>query len=284
MSDLINGSEISKKIITNLKEKVSNLLKKDLRKPCLAVILVGDDQASQVYVAHKRKKCEAIGFISKFYQLEKNTTQKVLCDLIVKLNQTKEVDGVLLQLPLPQPLDSTVAIDLIDPIKDVDGLTPYNQGLLCQGRQVHTPCTPKGIVSMLDYINYNVEGQLACVVGRSMLVGTPLTLLLTKKNATVINIHTKTTEPKKLTRQADLVVVAAGVPNLVDDTWLKEGCRVIDVGIHRENNKLVGDVNFEKATRKANYISPVPGGVGPMTVASLMENTFAAYTKNLKLE
>lgn len=279
--DLIDGKKLAKETVARLKEKVSNLLEEGKRAPCLAVILVGDDPASHIYVSHKRKKCEAIGFKSEFLPLAANSSQEALNKLIKDLNQSNEVDGILLQLPLPKGLDSDEALDLIDPKKDVDGLTSFSQGLLCQGRASFESCTPKGIMTMLRHAGVSLEGKKACVIGRSRLVGLPMALLLNQNNATVSLLHSRTKDPKSYTKEADVVVVAAGVPHLVDDTWLKEGAVVIDVGMHRnQEGKLIGDVDFEKASKRASKISPVPGGVGLMTVASLMENTLKAYEEN----
>lgn len=276
-AQIIDGKTASKEIITTLKEKTSKLLAQGKRPPCLAVVLVGDDPASEVYVSHKRKACARIGFESKFLPLPPETTQGDLEKLVSELNEDKNVDGILVQLPLPKGLDKDSVINKIKPKKDVDGLTPYNQGLLIQGKQFHTSCTPKGIMHLLEKYSCNLEGKTACVIGRSILVGSPIGLLLRNKNATVINVHSRTKDPKQFTQQADVLVVAAGVRHLVDDTWIKEGAVVIDVGMHRINGKLSGDVNFDKACIKASYITPVPRGVGPMTVACLMENTYNAY-------
>ena len=284
MAELISGTKIAKEIVETLKEKTFSLRETGQRLPCLAVILVGKDPASEVYVSHKRKKCEKIGFTSKFFSLSEESSEKELHNLIEELNHAKNVDGILLQLPLPKNFNADKALDLISPEKDVDGLTSANQGLLLQKRASFIPCTPKGIITMLEKTGIELEGKRACVIGRSKLVGLPIALLLSEKNATVTMIHSRTKDPKELTKQCDIVVVAAGVPHLVDDTWLKEGAVVIDVGIHRgENGKLIGDVHSEKA-QKCSFLTPVPGGVGPMTVASLMENTYLAYEKRLAKE
>jgi len=275
---LIDGKSLADNIIEEIKQKVDKIITLHKRPPCLAVILVGNDPASAVYVAHKRKKCETIGFKSEFFALPTTSSQEKLNTLIKKLNQSNDVDGILLQLPLPKELNSDEALDLISPTKDVDGLTPFNQGLLCQGRFAFEPCTPKGIMTMLHSVGISIQGKKTCVIGRSRLVGLPMALLLNKNNATVSLVHSHTKNPKDYTQEADILIVAAGVPHLVDDSWLKEGCVVIDVGIHRnKDGKLIGDVHLEKASKKASMISPVPGGVGPMTVASLMENTLKAY-------
>jgi methylenetetrahydrofolate dehydrogenase (NADP+)/methenyltetrahydrofolate cyclohydrolase len=276
--ELIDGKSLAESIIQTIKEKVDKIINLSKRPPCLAVILVGDDPASTVYVAHKRKKCETIGFKSEFFSLPATSSQEKLNNLIKTLNESDQVDGILLQLPLPKELNSDEALDLIDPKKDVDGLTSFNQGLLCQGRSAFEPCTPKGIITMIHSAGISIQGKKACVIGRSRLVGLPMALLLNQHNATVSLVHRHTKNPKDYTQEADILVVAAGVPHLVDDSWLKKGAVVIDVGIHRnKEGKLIGDVNFEKASKKASKISPVPGGVGPMTVASLMENTLKAY-------
>ncbi len=279
-AQIINGKKIAQKIVLNLKEKTQDLIASQKRRPCLAVVLVGKDPASQVYVSHKRKTCEKIGYESRFYPLEEEVTQAQVEKLILELNSAKDVDGILVQLPLPKALNQDSIINKIIPYKDVDGLTAYNQGLLSQAKEIHAPCTPKGIIKLLDEVGYNLQGKIACVIGRSLLVGAPICLLLRNKNATVINVHSKTKDPTSLTTQADVLVVAAGVHHLVDEKWLKPGALVIDVGIHRVEGKLSGDVDFNQACKKASYITPVPGGVGPMTVACLMENTYHAYLQN----
>ena len=285
MAELISGTKIAKELVETLKEKTFSLRETGQRLPCLAVILVGKDPASEVYVSHKRKKCEKIGFTSKFFPLSEEASEKELHNLIEELNHAKDVDGILLQLPLPKNFNTDKALDLISPEKDVDGLTSSNQGLLLQKRASFIPCTPKGIITMLEKTGIELEGKRACVIGRSKLVGLPIALLLSEKNATVTMIHSRTKNPKELTKQCDIVVVAAGVPHLVDDAWLKEGAVVIDVGIHRgKDGKLMGDVHSEKAQKKCSFLTPVPGGVGPMTVASLMENTYLAYEKRLTKE
>ena len=280
MLDVISGTKLAKKISEQLKNKVSSLKKLGKRAPCLAVILVGDDPASHVYVSHKQKKCDFIGFKSQQHRLLETTSEAELHELIHKLNNDKEVDGILLQLPLPKSLNGDKAIEQISPQKDVDGLTSTNLGLLFAGVPSFIPCTPKGILSLLKEVNFDLEGKRACVVGRSKLVGLPISLLLSQKNATVTMIHSRTKDPKSITKQADLIVVAAGVQGLVDSSWIKEGATLIDVGIHRnKDGKLVGDVDFDSVKELCQFITPVPGGVGPMTVASLMENTLLAYEK-----
>lgn len=278
---IIDGKNIANKIQEEIKNKTSSLVTSGNRPPKLAVVLVGEDPASQVYVAFKEKACKKVGFASETYRVRENKTTEDVCGIVASLNADKEVDGILVQLPLPQQIDSKKVIAEIDPLKDVDGLTVLNQGFLALNQIGHRPCTPLGVLHMIEHIDFDLEGKLCAVIGRSNLVGSPLAKMLTHKNATVINIHSRTSNPKELVRQCDLVVVAAGKKNLVDETWIKNGAVVIDVGIHRdENNKLVGDVLFEQVKEKAASISPVPGGVGPMTIACLLSNCLSAYQQS----
>ena len=276
---ILSGKKISELVLNNLAHKIKKNSEQHNIKPCLAVILIGDDPASHVYVGHKIKACEKVGFKSKSYQFKKDTPEKDILSLINKLNNQKDTHGILLQLPLPKHLNTQKIINYIKAEKDVDGLTIQNQGSLALNDAKHIPCTPKGIMTLLKAYDILIEGKISCVIGRSILVGSPMVKLLNQANSTVINIHSKSQNPQSLSQQADILICAAGVPLLIDETWVKEGSTVIDVGIHRKNNKLCGDVNFEKVIDKVRYISPVPGGVGPMTICSLLENCYDSFIK-----
>jgi methylenetetrahydrofolate dehydrogenase (NADP+)/methenyltetrahydrofolate cyclohydrolase len=278
MTQLIDGKKESQLVLAALKTKIEILQAQGKRLPSLAVILVGDNAASEIYVRHKEQACAKVGITSKTYKLPVQCPQQELWTLINTLNTDTNVDGILLQLPLPTHIPVLDTINLIAPNKDVDGLTAVNQGLLVQNRANFIPCTPLGILMLLQSIHYSLAGKLVAVVGRSLLVGAPLAKLFMHQDATVIHLHSKSLNPQKLTKQADLLVVAAGVANLVDATWIKEGSVVVDVGMHRENEKLCGDVNFEQVKDKTSFITPVPGGVGPMTIAALLSNCLKAYT------
>lgn len=280
--ELIWGSELSEKIREGLSKKINVLKEKGMRAPHLAVILVGDDPASQSYVKSKANACLSVGMENDTIHMPKETTMEELIAKIETLNHDQNVDGILVQLPLPKGLDSEQAILAIDPSKDVDGLHPMNAGALFTDREGFIPCTPKGIITMLESIGYDdLSGKRAVVVGRSLLVGKPVAMLLQKKNATVTVVHSRTSDITDITSQADILVVAAGVPKMVKSQWVKEGAVVIDVGIHRmENGKLCGDVDFEDVKDKTSAITPVPKGVGPMTVCELLENTYQAYKKH----
>lgn len=284
MFQLIDGSLIAQKLQSELKSKIQNIESERRRKPYLSVILVGDNPASKIYVQNKQKACEAVGIHSLTLHKSAEITEGELSHLIEQLNEDPMVDGILLQLPLPSHIDSFKILSKIDPLKDVDGLTPYNQGLLTMNKPCHIPCTPSGIIKMLEFINFKFQGSLAAVLGRSLLVGSPVAKLLSHHNATVINIHSKTKSPWELTKQADLLIAAVGSPKLVDAKWIKEGAVVIDVGIHRIDNKLCGDVNFDAVKEKTSWITPVPKGVGPMTIACLLINCYNAYSMKLGFE
>lgn len=277
--EIIWGSELSKIVKENLSEKVKELKKAGKRVPMLAVILVGDDPASQSYVKSKANACYEVGMDNETIRMQSDTTMEQLIAKIEELNHDDGVDGILVQLPLPKGLSREKAIMAIDPKKDVDGLHPMNAGAIFTGRDGFIPCTPKGIITMLESIGLDdLSGKRAVVCGRSMLVGKPVAMLLQNKNATVTVVHTRTKDIESITSQADILVVAAGVPKMVKASWVKEGAVVIDVGIHRmEDGKLCGDVDFEDVKEKTSAITPVPKGVGPMTVCMLLENTYQAY-------
>ena len=282
-AQIIDGKAVAAKIKEQLAEKVKAHCQGGNRPPCLAVILVGSDPASQVYVNSKKKTCAAIGIDSRSLDLDGNVSQEELEKHLIAFNEDKDVDGILLQLPLPSHLNAERAIDLISPEKDVDGLTPTNQGLLIWKRPGLVSCTPYGIMELIKSTDVNPWGKRAAVIGRSVLVGAPVSNLLSNAGATVMCLNSKTVEPWELTKQADILVVAAGRHHLVDKNWIKPGAVVIDVGIHRIDGKLSGDVDFESAKEVAGHITPVPGGVGPMTIAMLLSNCVTAYEKRLKL-
>ncbi|EPJ90383.1 MULTISPECIES: bifunctional methylenetetrahydrofolate dehydrogenase/methenyltetrahydrofolate cyclohydrolase FolD [Pseudomonas] len=274
---LIDGKAIAASLRQQIAKRVAERRDQGLRTPGLAVILVGSDPASQVYVSHKRKDCEEVGFISQAYDLPAETTQTALTELIDRLNDDATIDGVLLQLPLPAHLDASLLLERIRPDKDVDGFHPYNVGRLAQRIPLLRPCTPKGIMTLLESTGVDLYGMDAVVVGASNIVGRPMAMELLLAGCTVTVTHRFTQDLAGHVGRADLVVVAAGKPGLVKGEWIKPGAIVIDVGINRqEDGKLVGDVVYETALPRAGWITPVPGGVGPMTRACLLENTLYA--------
>ena len=247
------------------------------RTPGLATVLVGEDPASAVYVRNKNKICHEIGFQSFGQNLSAETTEEELLDIIKKLNSNDEVNGILVQLPLPDHIDSEKILLSIDPEKDVDGFHPINVGKLAIGNALLTPCTPTGIIALLDYYKIEIPGKHAVVLGRSNIVGKPVAHLLLQRHATVTICHSKTKNLQQVNRQADILIAAVGRPHFVNSDMVKEGTVVIDVGINRVDGKLTGDVDFDQVAEKAGLITPVPGGVGPMTIALLMENTLKAF-------
>lgn len=276
-AQLIDGKQIAADIRKNITQHVQNRLTKGLRAPGLAVILVGSDPASEVYVAHKRKDCEQVGFHSQAYDLPATTTQTELLELIDSLNADDTIDGILVQLPLPAHLDSSLLLERISPYKDVDGFHPYNVGRLAQRMPLLRSCTPKGIMTLLEHTGVDLHGLDAVIVGASNIVGRPMALELLLAGCTTTITHRFTENLEAHVRRADLVVVAVGIPDLVKGEWIKPGAIVIDVGINRlDNGKLIGDVGFDAAMERAAWITPVPGGVGPMTRACLLENTLQA--------
>ena len=274
---IIDGKTIAQSIRTQVAEKVQARLAAGLRAPGLAVVLVGTDAASQVYVGSKRRACEEVGFISRSYDLPATTEQAALLSLIDELNADPTVDGILVQLPLPAHIDSTLVIERIRPDKDVDGFHPYNVGRLAQRIPALRPCTPKGIMTLIQSTGVDPKGLNAVVVGASNIVGRPMTLELLLAGCTTITTHRFTKDLESFVRQAELLVVAVGKAEFIPGEWIKPGAIVIDVGINRlPDGKLVGDVAYKIAAERASFITPVPGGVGPMTVASLIENTLEA--------
>ena len=276
-AQLINGKEVSQQLLADLAQKVEQRKNKGLRAPCLAVVLVGADPASQVYVRNKKTACAKVGFESRAYELPENTPQEELLALVDKLNADEGVDGILVQLPLPPHINGQAVLERILPHKDVDGFHPYNVGRLVVKMPLMRPCTPKGVMTLLQYYGVNPEGKKAVVVGASNIVGRPQLLELLLARATVTICHSKTQNLAAEVAQADIVVAGVGIPNFVKGAWIKPGAVVIDVGINRlPDGKLCGDVEFDAAAARASAITPVPGGVGPMTIASLLENTLQA--------
>ena len=277
---LIDGKLIAKQVRQHVTSYVDSLTQAGKRQPGLAVVLVGSDAASQVYVSNKRKACDEVGFVSRSFDLPSDTTEETLLNLVDQLNEDKEIDGILVQLPLPAGLNAEKVLERIHPHKDVDGFHPYNIGRLAQRIPALRPCTPKGIMTMIESTKRPVKGLDAVIVGASNIVGRPMSLELLLVGCTVTTCHKFTQDLKSHVQRADLLVVAVGKPNFIPGDWVKPGAIVIDVGINRVNDgSLVGDVDFDKAKERAGWITPVPGGVGPMTVASLIENTLEAYVK-----
>lgn len=274
---IIDGKAISQKVRHDVAIEVARMKEEGQRLPGLAVILVGLDPASQVYVSHKRKACDEVGFVSRSYDLPNTTEEKELLDLIDKLNNDKDIDGILVQLPLPAHINSELVLEHIVPHKDVDGFHPYNIGRLAQRNPALRPCTPKGIMTLIESTGVDTHGLDATIVGASNIVGRPMTLELLLAGCTTTTCHRFTKDLEQKVRAADLVVVAVGKAGFIPGEWIKPGAIVIDVGINRlEDGRLVGDVVFDTAKENAGFITPVPGGVGPMTVANLIENTLIA--------
>ncbi len=280
---LLDGKALSEKIKNQIKEEIKNFIKEGYRQPTLSVILVGNNPASQIYVNKKIKDSEQVGIKSKPFFLEENITQTELIELIGDLNGDDEVDGILVQLPLPSHINTLEIIEAINPNKDVDGFHPINVGKLATGRDDGIlPCTPFGIIKLLEEYNIDTFGKDVVVVGASNIVGKPMGLLFLKDEKSTVTIcHKNTKDLKSHTLKADILVVAVGKPNLITADMIKEGCVVIDVGINRVEGKIVGDVDFENVSKKAYAITPVPGGVGPMTVAMLLYNTLQIYKKSI---
>lgn len=279
MAKLIDGKVISAAVKAEVADEVAKLKNQGIT-PGLAVIIVGEDPASKVYVANKEKACESIGMASFKYALPENTTEAELLELINQLNNDAKVNGILCQLPLPRHLNEELIINSIVPEKDVDAFHPHNVGKIMIGNYDFLPCTPAGIMEMLKFENIDIEGKECVVIGRSNIVGKPMSMLLLHKNGTVTVCHSRTKNLKEVCRRADILVAAVGRANFVTADMVKEGAVVIDVGINRlDNGKLCGDVNFAEVEPVASYITPVPGGVGPMTIATLMKNTLTAAKK-----
>lgn len=276
MAIIIDGKKVSAQVKEQVRIETEELVKKGI-KPGLAVIIVGDDPASRVYVNNKKKACEKVGFLSKEFALPATTTQEELLALVNELNEDKEINGILCQLPLPKGLDEKAVIEAISPLKDVDAFHASNVGKIMIGDYDFLPCTPAGVMEMLHSYNIPVEGKECVVIGRSNIVGKPMAMLLLHENGTVTITHSRTKNLKEVTKRADILVAAIGKPKFVTADMVKEGAVVIDVGMDRdENGKLCGDVDFENVREKCSAITPVPGGVGPMTIAVLMKNTLKA--------
>ncbi|WP_298441211.1 bifunctional methylenetetrahydrofolate dehydrogenase/methenyltetrahydrofolate cyclohydrolase FolD [uncultured Ferrimonas sp.] len=276
-AQIIDGKGIAAEVRDHLKLQTERRIADGKRAPGLAVILVGQDPASAVYVNSKRRACEQVGYVSRSFDLPEHARQDQLLALIDELNDATDIDGILVQLPLPDHIDTTAVIERINPDKDVDGFHPYNIGRLAQRIPVLSPCTPKGIMTLVRSTGIRTQGLHAVVVGASNIVGRPMNLELLLAGCTTTTCHRFTADLRHHVEQADLLIVAVGKPGFIPGDWIKPGAIVIDVGINRlENGKLVGDVEFDVAQQRAGYITPVPGGVGPMTIASLLENTLFA--------
>ncbi|MBS0879813.1 bifunctional methylenetetrahydrofolate dehydrogenase/methenyltetrahydrofolate cyclohydrolase FolD [Pantoea sp. JGM49] len=274
---IIDGKTIAQQVRLEVAEKVQQRLAAGKRAPGLAVVLVGENPASQIYVASKRRACDEVGFISRSYDLPATTSEAELLELIDTLNNDSEIDGILVQLPLPAGIDNVKVLERIVPDKDVDGFHPYNIGRLCQRAPKLRPCTPRGIITLLERYNIDTYGLNAVVVGASNIVGRPMSMELLLAGCTTTVTHRFTKDLRHHVEHADLLVVAVGKPGFIPGDWIKPGAVVIDVGINRlESGKVVGDVDFASASERASYITPVPGGVGPMTVATLIQNTLVA--------
>ncbi|MCL9660313.1 bifunctional methylenetetrahydrofolate dehydrogenase/methenyltetrahydrofolate cyclohydrolase FolD [Paenibacillus hunanensis] len=273
---IISGTQISQEIRQDIKQEVEAMKAQGFQ-PGLAVVLVGDDPASHVYVRNKEKACHDLGYYSEVHRLSADTSQEELLALVDKLNKQDNIHGILVQLPLPKQIEEKAVIDAISPQKDVDGFHPINVGNLMIGDESLLPCTPAGVIEMIKRTGIEMSGKHAVVIGRSNIVGKPVSMLLQRENATVTMCHSRTANMKELTQQADILVVAIGRANFVDASFIKPGAVVIDVGMNRlDNGKLAGDVDFENAKEVSGPITPVPGGVGPMTITMLMKNTLVA--------
>ena len=277
MANLIDGKAVSAQVKEKVRLETAELMEKHGIQPGLAVVIVGNDPASRVYVNNKKKACDAVGFLSFEYALPEDTTQEELLALVQKLNDDPSVNGILVQLPVPKQIDDKAIINAISPAKDVDAFHPENVGRIMIGEYSFLPCTPAGAMELIDSTGVDVAGKNCVVIGRSNIVGKPMAMLLLHRNGTVTICHSRTKDLTAVTREADILVAAVGKPNFVTGDMVKEGAVVIDVGINRlDNGKLCGDVNFAEVEPKAGWITPVPGGVGPMTIAMLMRNTLTA--------
>jgi methylenetetrahydrofolate dehydrogenase (NADP+)/methenyltetrahydrofolate cyclohydrolase len=279
MAEIIDGKKIAAEIRGRIKEEAKRLAAEG-RQPGLAAVLVGDNPASVIYIRNKRKACEEVGIYSEEHKLPEAVKQEDLLKLILRLNNDPKIHGILIQLPLPKPLDTDRVLYAVSPKKDVDGLHPNNVGRLTMGSPVFVPCTPAGVMAMLDYHKIPIEGRRAVIVGRSNLVGRPVSLLLMHRNATITVCHSRTRDIASVCREGDILIAAIGKPRFVTAEMVKPGAAVIDVGINRlPDGKLVGDVDYEEVSKKAGWITPVPGGVGPMTIAMLLKNTLESVKR-----
>ena len=283
MSDkIIDGKLVSEKIRNVIKEKAQRIQKEFSRVPGLAAVLVGEDPASQIYVRNKRRSCEDVGIYSEEHKLSEFTTQDELLSLIDKLNNDNKINGILVQLPLPSHINESLVLNSVSPEKDVDGFHPINAGYLFEGQPKFIPCTPHGIIKMLEFYNVEIEGKNAVVLGRSNIVGKPAAILLLQKNATVTICHSRTRNLNEVLKNADIIVAAIGKAHFIKKEMVKEGAVIIDVGINRlENGKLAGDVDFDGVREVCSLITPVPGGVGPMTITMLLWNTLKSLEESI---
>ena len=278
MANIIDGKQVSANVKEQVRQETEALFQKYGKKPGLAVVIVGNDPASRVYVNNKKKACETVGFQSFEYALPEDTTQAELLELVETLNADKNVNGILVQLPVPKQIDDKAIINAISAEKDVDAFHPENVGRIMIGEYAFLPCTPAGVMELIDSTGVEISGKKCVVIGRSNIVGKPMAMLLLHRSGTVTICHSRTQNLAEITRDADILVAAVGKANFVTGDMVKEGAVVIDVGMNRlENGKLCGDVNFAEVEPKASYITPVPGGVGPMTIAMLMKNTLTAF-------
>lgn len=285
MFELIDGKKISQEIKNEIKAEVIKIKEKTGKTPGLAVILVGNDPASSVYVGSKEKSCVEMGFYSEKYVLEENVTEEELLKLVTTLNNKEEINGILVQLPLPKHIDAQKVLDLIVPEKDVDGFHPVNAGKLAVGaKDAFYPCTPYGVIEMMKRSNVDIAGKEAVIIGRSNIVGKPAAMLLLQENATVTIVHSRTKDLVNVVKRADIIVAAIGKPKFITKDMVKDGAVVIDVGINRVDGKLCGDVDFENVKEVSSKITPVPGGVGPMTIAMLMKNTLISFKRKNNIE
>ena len=272
--EILSGKELSAQIRAEIKEELKKeFLDKGERAPMLAVVLVGNDPASEIYVSRKEIACKEVGILSKTIKLPKNSSLEDVVGIIKELNENKMVDGILVQLPLPNGLDERKVIETVSPEKDVDGLTYINKGKLASNCESIAPCTPSGVIDLLRYNSIEIEGKNAVIIGRSQLVGRPVEILLNNLNATTTICHSKTQNLKEITKQADILVVAVGKPKFITNEYVKDGATVIDVGINRVDGKVVGDVDAKTLENMKGFITPVPNGVGPMTITELLKNT-----------
>jgi methylenetetrahydrofolate dehydrogenase (NADP+)/methenyltetrahydrofolate cyclohydrolase len=277
MAVIIDGKKIARDILDEVRAEALRLKERAGIIPGLAVLLIGNDPPSKIYIKHKENACKAAGFFSREFKLPQDTAEKDILAIIRELNRDKKIHGILVQLPLPKHINPTIIIEAIDPRKDVDGFHPYNLGRLFTGNPYHTACTPKGILELMDRNSITIEGKRSVIVGRSNIVGKPVALMLLNRHATVTVCHTKTRQLSHVTRHAEILVAAAGRPEMIRADMVLEGAVIIDVGVNRmHDGRLVGDVAFSEVLEKASYITPVPGGVGPMTIAMLLVNTLNA--------
>lgn len=275
---LLDGKKLSQKICATLKSKIEKLKNK---KPGLAVVLVGDNPASQIYVAKKEKIARELGFYSEVHRLPASAQEKEILSIIQHLNDSSKIHGILVQLPLPAHIQTQIILNAVSPLKDVDGFHPLNLGRLFMGDPLFTPCTPQGVMELLKEYHIELSGKSAVIVGRSLIVGKPLAHLLLSQNATVTICHSKTKNLEEVCQKADILISAMGKPHFIKNSFVKEGAVVVDVGINRLNKKIVGDVDFESVQKKASFITPVPGGVGPMTIAILLQNTLKSFERSM---